>query len=520
MFDEGKQIGPYTLLKLIGRGGFGEVWLAERRTELVTTQFAVKLPLSSTVDLATIKQEANIWARVSGHANVLPIIEANIYDGQIVIVSEYASDGSLANKLFSDRILSVRQAVEMVLGILNGLEFLHSREIIHRDLKPENILLQGATPRLADFGISRAMKATQISSSIMGTPSFMAPEAFDGKRDKQTDVWSVGVILYLLLSGGLPFPQSQVTELIAAIIWREPPPLPPSIPVALRGVVARALAKNPAERYRLAEDMRRDLLLAVNHFSAATKAFSSARAVTGPVQSRPATDPSAIKTQDVLVAPDDWESQREVIQARPSKVKSISRGLLVAAGILGALLLIGGLFTAGIYWVSRLVHNARASALARPPKENFIGTAQLKDVLTKIDSDNGGPLKMLWIVVYQNELYVIVHDSKIAENYDRYTYRDGTIKKEPDRFEAKEYWNMKEFSLAEVDFSVTTNIVKVAKEKSQSIEDANIESLAVTKEISDPHEKVGKIKWSVYVQGARKDLHLAFDVKGNLEPPQ
>ena len=205
MFHEGKQIGNYTLIRKLGRGGFGEVWLAERRAKFVTTKVAVKLPLDEQVDHEAIEQEAQLWEQASGHPNVLPIIEADEYDGQIVIVSEYAPDGSLEELLKLHGKLEIKQAVEMTVGILNGLEFLHSRNIIHRDLKPANILLQGTTPRLADFGISRAMRTTMASQSqhISGTFAYMSPEALDGRRSVQTDIWSVGVNLYQFLTGTL-----------------------------------------------------------------------------------------------------------------------------------------------------------------------------------------------------------------------------------------------------------------------------------------------------------------------------
>ena len=104
--------------------------------------------------------------QASGHPNVLPIIEADEYDGQIIIVSEYVPGGSMARFLESEGPLPVPRAIDLTIGILNGLEFLHSKNIIHRDLKPANILLQAGTPRLADFGLSRVIKMTSVSVDL------------------------------------------------------------------------------------------------------------------------------------------------------------------------------------------------------------------------------------------------------------------------------------------------------------------------------------------------------------------
>jgi serine/threonine protein kinase len=258
MLRSGDQIGPYTLINKLGRGAFGTVWLSERRTTITTTTAALKIPLDDDIDLETIKHEANLWVRASGHPNVLPIIEANIYDDHVVIASEYAPDGSLESllKRHVGKAPSIEAAVEIISGILAGLEHLHSRSIIHRDLKPANILFQGNTPRLADFGISRVLKSTSQSSVVAGTPSYMAPEAFDGKRNEQTDIWSVGAILYQLLAGCLPFPQADITSLVGAILSRNPDPLPISVPKQLQEVIARALTKDPIHRYKSATEMR------------------------------------------------------------------------------------------------------------------------------------------------------------------------------------------------------------------------------------------------------------------------
>ncbi|MBS1798029.1 MAG: protein kinase [Acidobacteria bacterium] len=256
MFRAEQEIGQYVLVRRLGRGGFGEVWLAERRAKFVTTKVAVKLPLDDLIDVESVRQEAVLWEKASGHPNVLPIIDADEYDGQIVIVSEYAPDGSVEDLLRKEGRLPVRKAVELTIGILSGLEFLHARKIIHRDIKPANILLQGETPRLADFGISRIMKTTSVSVHMSGTPGYMAPESFDRKRTVQTDLWSVGVILYQMLKGELPFPYENFTELLGAIVLKEPEPLPAAIPPALSEIVFRALAKKPEERFASALEMR------------------------------------------------------------------------------------------------------------------------------------------------------------------------------------------------------------------------------------------------------------------------
>ncbi len=259
MFNEGQQIGPYTLIRRLGRGGFGDVWLAERRSQFLTKRVAVKLPHDDQIDFNTIQREAGLWEEASGHPNVLPIIDAEVYEGQVVIVSEYADGGSLADKLKDVGTTTVKEAVDLTMGILNGLEFLHDKRIIHRDIKPQNILLQGNTPRLADFGISRAMATSGVSSTVIGTDAYMSPEAFDGKRTVQTDIWSTGVVLYQLLNGTLPFPQTHPTERMFAVLTKDFEPLDDSIPADLRQIVTTALAKLPENRFKSAPAMREAL---------------------------------------------------------------------------------------------------------------------------------------------------------------------------------------------------------------------------------------------------------------------
>lgn len=264
MYRKGDQIGPYTLVEKLGRGGFGVVWLAEKRTALAATRVALKLSHDEDVNLDVIRQEASVWIEASGHPNVLPIIDADIYDDQVVIVSEYAPDGSLERwlKKHGGRAPSVPDAVEMADGILAGLEHLHSKRIIHRDLKPANILLQGDTPRLVDFGLARVLKNTSHSNTVSGTYAYMPPETFEGQRSEQTDLWSAGVILYEMLTGRLPYPQETDAMLVGAILHKTPDPMPGWCDPRLANVVMRSLQKDLAVRFRSATDMRQALRVA------------------------------------------------------------------------------------------------------------------------------------------------------------------------------------------------------------------------------------------------------------------
>jgi serine/threonine protein kinase len=270
VFSTGQKLGNYTLVSPLGRGSFGEVWLATRETKFVTTKVAIKLPLREQVNLDSIKQEAVLWEQASGHPNVLPIIEADEFDGQVMIVSEYASGGTLEDLLEKERFLSPKKTVEMAIGIAQGLEFLHSRHVIHRDIKPANILLQGETPRLTDFGLSRAVSGNSLSMSISlnGTPYYMSPEAFNRKRNKQTDIWSFGVVLYKMLTGRLPFEGDDIGELYTAVFTQPASPLPEFVPPALRKIVFKALEKSPAKRYADVSEMRQDLLFCLPALSA------------------------------------------------------------------------------------------------------------------------------------------------------------------------------------------------------------------------------------------------------------
>jgi serine/threonine protein kinase len=374
MFRESLKIGSYTLIRKLGQGGFGAVWLAE---DADGGQVAVKLPHKDQVDWQHITQEIGLWTLCGKHKNVLPLIGARNFNGQIAIISEYAPGGSiedllngkgslaaslkkqekltvvrkLVNQLGQEIEickLSVEEAVGMTVGILEGLQHLHESGIIHRDLKPDNILLDGKTPRLTDFGISRVISENSLSRTVAGTLAYMALECFDGRRNAQTDIWSVGVILYRMLTGKLPFAQKTQVELVGALAMKEPEPLPDNTPNAVQKIVMRALTKEPAERYQTAEEMAEDL-----------RQFLPEDAQPTPSNVVPPPDPSPIIVEPVsanpnsvvteLKAPVETDKAQRKVRSVSSPEEARTNRLYLA---IPAVVLILFAFIGGSYWLT------------------------------------------------------------------------------------------------------------------------------------------------------------------------
>src|ERR1051326_1456048 len=289
MFRPGDKIGPYSLIQKIGRGASGEVWLSERRTIIgVSTQVALKIiPLQDEMELATIKQEANLWERANGHPNVVSITEADIYDGYVVITSEYVQDGSLADWLnrHGRKELDIQTAVNIVSGILNGLAHLHAQNIVHRDIKPANILMDGNTPRVTDFGVSRLFSSTIQSNHISGTTAYMSPEALEGWYSPQVDVWSAGVILYRLLVGYLPFQGPTDQAVMYKISHGKPAVIPSSITAQLGEIITCSLQRDLERRYKSAAEMRQALIEVSSRLNVSTSRQTNLPTITDPSSS-------------------------------------------------------------------------------------------------------------------------------------------------------------------------------------------------------------------------------------------
>ncbi|MDQ3748404.1 MAG: serine/threonine protein kinase [Acidobacteriota bacterium] len=276
MLKEGLEIKDYTLKKFLGKGGFGEVWLAEKKIEIADKKvpFALKFISDSRheiSDYSTVKREINTWIDASGNKNIISVQDGFIYENLFVIVSEYANNGSMRQWLreHGGKSPGLEKTVEIMSGILDGLTHLHSQNIIHRDLKPENVLLKGDVPCIADFGVSRivdtaSLEISQAGTGTAGSPLYMSPESFERiKPAPQIDIWSAGVMLFEMLSGKTPYSADTIPSLIYEIVTKEPRSLPADIPESFHKVVKKALAKDISDRFSSAKEMREALMRAL-----------------------------------------------------------------------------------------------------------------------------------------------------------------------------------------------------------------------------------------------------------------
>jgi serine/threonine protein kinase len=277
MLKEGLEVKDYTLKKFLGKGGFGEVWLAEKKIEIADRKvpFALKFISNNNQeisDYSTVRREINTWIDASGNKNIISVHDGFIYENLFVIVSEYANNGSLRQwlKEHGGKSPGLEKTVEVMSGILDGLTHLHGQNIVHRDLKPENVLLKGDVPCIADFGVSRIVESvsldiSQAGTNTAGSPLYMSPESFErNKPSPQIDIWSAGVMLFEMLSGKTPYIADTIPSLIYEIVTKEPRSLPADIPESFHKVVKKALAKDISDRFSSAREMREALTQALH----------------------------------------------------------------------------------------------------------------------------------------------------------------------------------------------------------------------------------------------------------------
>jgi serine/threonine-protein kinase len=262
----GQTISHYRVIRKLGEGGMGEVYLAED-LELYR-QVAMKflsVQYASDVNFKDhLKREAQTAASLN-HPNIVTIHEVSEHEGKPYIVMEYVEGISL-RKLIGQRALSIDEITDIAIQICSGLAKAHAAGIIHRDIKSHNLLIdKDDRLRILDFGLAKVAHDTMTTGNgtVIGTVSYMSPEQVRGEKvDHRTDIWSMGVVLHELLTGRMPFSGDNDHAMIYSILNTDPIPVTavrPDAPPMFEQIVKRALAKNPDHRYRQATDVLEDL---------------------------------------------------------------------------------------------------------------------------------------------------------------------------------------------------------------------------------------------------------------------
>jgi serine/threonine protein kinase len=249
----GQQLGNYRLVRLLGEGGFAEVYLGEHAH--LSRQAAIKVLHTQLTqgDIEKFREEARTIARLE-HPNIVPVLDFGVDNRTPYLVLSYAVNGSVRQRHPKGTRVPLATIASYVKQVAGALQYAHDEKLIHRDVKPENMLLGKHNEiLLSDFGIAVMAQSSRYQNpqDMAGTMTYMAPEQMQGKARTASDQYSLGIVVYEWLTGQRPF-HGSLTELIGQHISTPPPALlkvVPSLPPAVEKVVMKALAKDPKDRY-------------------------------------------------------------------------------------------------------------------------------------------------------------------------------------------------------------------------------------------------------------------------------
>jgi serine/threonine-protein kinase len=261
VFFRGQTVGKYKILSPLGSGGFGTVYLAQ--DTWIDKKVAIKVPHRQNVDFGDLLREPRLLAALS-HPNIVAILTAEKQENVFFIVMEYVAGDTLETVISRDGPLDLPRALDYTCQICNALDHAHPQGVIHRDLRPGNVLVtEGGLVKVADFGTSRFIEIAAHGTTVIGSPPYMAPEQFHGKTVFASDIYSLGVSMYQMLTGVLPYntpAPADLDKLMRGELVSPPRSRNPKIPSHINDIVMKAVAPEVGARYQRASDLLNDLV--------------------------------------------------------------------------------------------------------------------------------------------------------------------------------------------------------------------------------------------------------------------
>jgi len=388
----GQKLGDYEILGILGAGGMGKVYKVRNTISDRVEAMKILLPdLAGQKDLADrFLREIKVLASLH-HPNIAALRTALTLDNQLVMIMEFVDGVTLSSRLHQGAIPPAL-AVKYIDQVLDALSYAHKQNIIHRDIKPANMMLTpDGTVKLMDFGIARSAsdRSLTMTGTTLGSLNYMPPEQVKGEpADNRSDLYSLGVSLYEMVTDQLPFTADSNYAMMAAHLQEVPKPpivLRPGIPQALNQIIVMALAKDPGQRFQSA-DAFRGALKSVPAQGVATQAGADPRAFLPSANAGSATalfqeTPASQSPTTVMDTPAYQQTPRAATAASPAAAApadampqappppvsgSGHRGLYIA---LGALIVVAVLFAAGLYLPSRIKTLAGAGKSAPPSQQ-------------------------------------------------------------------------------------------------------------------------------------------------------
>lgn len=361
----GKKVGKYTVVRQLGKGAMGCVWEAvDSDTGEPVALKVMRLPEgisagSRRVLIERFRREAEVLKRID-HPGVVKVYAAGETEGRPYIAMELLSGRTLREELDLGGPLPMDQVERIVVQICQALHAAHRHGVVHRDIKPDNVMLLGGRDqiKLTDFGVAKSLEDSTLTAtgSTLGTPAYMSPEQVQGRElDGRSDIFSTGVILYELATRRRPFRGDNLTEVTYRIVT-EDPLLNVRLPRYLTDIIAKALKKDPDDRYQSAMDMADDL-------AAHRSPFAVARTQPGTPAAPPAeTSPSDPAPSPTRVSLEDDEVLKELSRRVDEPEESAGLGADLAVMFMG-------IVTGALLGV--LVASA-AGALSSGQQENWV----------------------------------------------------------------------------------------------------------------------------------------------------